>query len=116
MPEGNFTGSGTSLPLASRSCSDQQSSMLTCTYPASFNPDETKKSAVSLISFSLTSQPKAFQSLKPMGGVCASATLGAAAGVGAAGLFAATSTPPPLAAEPPAASESETKKLIGQMR
>ena len=57
--------------LASRlTC--QQSSMLTYTYPASFMPDFTTASAISLIMSSLTLQPNLFHEFHPMGGVGAS--------------------------------------------
>ena len=45
-------------------------------------PELTKKSAVCLMSASLTSQPKAFQSLKPIGGVLARPLSSATAGAG----------------------------------
>src|SRR5262245_48023593 len=80
MPDGNLAGSATKRPSGPRSRSDQQSSMLTYWYPASLRPDETKNCAVSLMSFSFTSQPKAFQLLKPMGGVGASPSSFDAAG------------------------------------
>src|SRR5271167_1669997 len=47
----------------------QQSSMLTYTYPASFIPDFTTASAMSLIMSSLTLQANLFHEFQPMGGV-----------------------------------------------
>jgi hypothetical protein len=50
----------------------QQSSITTYWYPAAFMPFEPIASAVSLITFSLTSQANLFQLFHPIGGVGAS--------------------------------------------
>src|SRR5208283_2806210 len=68
MPCGKRCGSATMLPCASRlTC--QQSSMLTYTYPASFIPDLTIASAMSLIMSSRTLQANLFHEFQPIGGV-----------------------------------------------
>jgi hypothetical protein len=67
MPCGKRCGSATIVPEESRlTC--QQSSITTYLYPASRMPLVTSASAVSLISSSLTLQPKWFQLFHPIGG------------------------------------------------
>src|SRR3954447_13321365 len=81
MPSGNFTGSGTSRPVAgSRSWVIQQLSMLTYSYPASLRPVLTNRSAVRSMRSALTLQPNEFQSLNPIGGSAARPSATAAAG------------------------------------
>src|SRR5260370_7378171 len=70
MPEGKRSASATMVPWASRlTC--QQSSMFTNLKPAACMPLETIASAVSLISFSETSQANLFQLFHSIGGVWA---------------------------------------------
>src|SRR5713226_1249506 len=70
MPEGKRSASATMVPWASRlTC--QQSSMFTNLKPAACKPLETIASAISLISFSETSQANLFQLFHPIGGVLA---------------------------------------------
>src|SRR4051812_1431644 len=80
MPLGNLAGSATRLPAESRAIVDQQSSMLTYSYPAAAMPLDTMTSAVCRMSVSLTEQPNVFQSFQPMGGVRPSPLLSAWAG------------------------------------
>src|SRR5260370_32888799 len=90
MPEGKRSASATMVPWASRlTC--QQSSMFTNLKPAACMPLETIASAVSLISFSETTQANLFQLFHPLGGVWSRVEASAGSDAPANGLWDSTS-------------------------